>query len=89
MDPFARKLIGQYLDHRHEDVGKLTEALETADFETIRITGHNLYGSGAAYGLDNISDLGRELENAANAEDRAKIQRHITELTFYLENLHI
>ena len=89
MDPFARKLVGQYLDNRQEDVGKLTEALETADFDTIRITGHNLFGSGAAYGLDGISVLGRELEAAASAEDGAKIKRHIKELVSFLENLQI
>lgn len=85
MDLFARKLVGQYLDNREEDVGKLTEALETEDFETIRMTGHNLLGSGAAYGLDAISILGRELETAANTGDRAKIKRHISELVAFLE----
>lgn len=88
-DPFARRLVGQYLDHRQEDIGKLTEALEASDFETIRITGHNLFGSGAAYGLEDISDLGRKLESAADAGDAAKIRRHIEELTHFLGNLQI
>ena len=60
-DPFARQLMGKYLGHRKDDVDKLRRALAASDFDTIRITGHNLYGSGAAYGLDDISWLGASI----------------------------
>lgn len=84
-DPFARRLIGKYLSHRKDDIGKLTKALAESDFETIQATGHNLYGSGAAYGLDQISWLGEHFEKAAIAQNAPEIERLIGELTEFLD----
>lgn len=88
-DPFARRLIGQYLGNRKDDIDKLTRALAESDFETIRITGHNLYGSGAAYGLEQISWLGEGLEKAAETADAPGIERLIGELTDFLHKLRV
>ncbi len=88
-DPFARRLIGKYLDNRRDDIDKLKRALADADFETIRITGHNLYGSGSAYGLDDISWLGASIEKAADEENRTKIEGLISELTYFLQKLRV
>lgn len=88
-DPFARRLIGKYLDNRRDDIDKLTNALAASDFETIRVTGHNLYGSGAAYGLDDISWIGASIESAADVEDVPKIEMSIGELKAFLQKLKV
>ena len=88
-DPFARKLVGKYLENRKEDVTRLAAALAESDFETIRVTGHNLYGSGAAYGLDDISWIGASIENAAEARDSERVQRHIDDLRSFLTRLKV
>ena len=88
-DPFARRLIGKYLENRKDDIGKLTAALADSDFETIRITGHNLYGSGAAYGLEDISFIGASIEHAAHLRDVPKINKSIGELEAFLKNLKV
>ena len=88
-DPFARQLVGQYLKNRKGDVDKLSAALSKEDFETIRITGHNLYGSGAAYGIDDISFIGASIENAAESCDAERIDRLIGELTELLKALKV
>lgn len=88
-DPFARSLIGKYLGKRRDDIGKLRRALSDRDYETIRITGHNLYGSGAAYGLDEISNLGASIERAANAQDAARIERLIDEMADFIGALRV
>lgn len=79
-DPFARKLVGDYLENRRADIAKLTQALRDSDFETIRVTGHNLFGSGAAYGIEVISEMGAGIETAAENRDVARIERCITDL---------
>ncbi len=79
-DPFARKLVGKYLENRKDDITKLNGALLSGDFETIRVTGHNLYGSGAAYGLDPISEIGAAIEIAAREADSKRLKRLIEEL---------
>lgn len=88
-DPFARRLIGKYLDNRKGDIDKLTAALSNEDFDTIRITGHNLYGSGAAYGLDDISWIGASIEKAANSKDISEIERSIGDLESFLLRLKV
>ena len=88
-DPFARKLMGQYLDNRKHDIDRLAAALAASDFETIRVTGHNLYGSGAAYGLDDISFIGAGIEEAADSADAKRIETLIGELRDFLKRLKV
>lgn len=88
-DPFARSLMGRYLDNRKEDIGKLTDALVGGDFEIIRVTGHNLYGSGSAYGFETISRIGRDLEVAADTANGASVEALIRELAEFLQKLKV
>ena len=88
-DPFARKLVGQYLANRESDIGRLRDALQHHDFETIRLSGHNLSGSGSAYGLDEVSRIGARLEQAANERDNARICDLVAELADYLRNVDV
>lgn len=88
-DPFARQLVGQYLKNRKDDIDKLSDALAKSDFETIRTTGHNLYGSGAAYGIDDISFIGASIESAADEADTDRIERLIGELGDLLRRLKV
>lgn len=88
-DPFARQLVGQYLQNRKADIKKLKVALSKADFEAIRTTGHNLYGSGAAYGIDDISFIGASIEKAADSSDADRIEQLIGELCDLLKRLKV
>ena len=88
-DPFARKLVGQYLQNREGDIGKLQDALRRDDFETIRVTGHNLYGSGSAYGLDEVSRIGANLEQAAEQQDSTGVARLVGELAEFLRTVEV
>lgn len=88
-DPFARKLVGDYLENRRADIARLTQALLDSDFESIRVTGHNLYGSGAAYGFEAISEMGAGIESAAEARDVAGIERRIADLRDLLRQVKV
>ena len=88
-DPFARKLVGDYLENRRADVARLTQALRDSDFESIRVTGHNLYGSGAAYGFEAISEMGAGIESAAEARDVPGIERRIADLEGLLRQVKV
>lgn len=88
-DPFARKLMAQYLANRQEDLQKLRDAVTRDDFEAVRLTGHNMHGSGSSYGLDRISELGRDLETAAIEHDKPAISELISALESYVRTLHI
>ena len=88
-DPFAKRLMVRYLGRREADLEALRSALAQNDFDCIRVKGHNLYGSGSAYGLDRISELGNSLEAAAIAEDHGAITEQINALESYVRKLRI
>ena len=88
-DPFARQLMARYLERRDTDIGNLRVALDDEDFDTIRVTGHNLFGSGSAYGLDEISRLGESIEKAAEQRDADALGNLISDLQAYLVGLKI
>lgn len=88
-DPFARQLMARYLERRGSDVDNLRDALDATNFETIRVTGHNLFGSGSAYGLDEISRLGEKIEKAAEQRDAAGLEALISDLEVFLGALKI
>jgi len=88
-DPFARQLVGRYLEKRSADLGKLEDALSNEDFETIRVTGHNLFGSGSAYGLAEVSRIGKELETSAEAGDASAIAVLIRRLEAFLDRVKL
>lgn len=88
-DPFARHLMAQYLERREQDFRAIATALTESDFAAIEAIGHKLGGSGSAYGLDEVTRLGRELEKAAQAEDSIAVEAHIAELQFYIHHLKL
>ena len=88
-DPFARRLMVQYLDRRRRDFEMLSAAVADSDFDTIELIGHKLFGSGSAYGLHEVSRLGEELENAAQGRNPAKIAALIEELENYMQQLKL
>lgn len=89
VDPFAKKLIENYLLRREDDLSLLRTSLENGNFEEIRVKGHNLSGSGSAYGLDRISEIGKNLEQAAEGGDATALVLHIDTLEKYLKKLRI
>ncbi|MEM6513768.1 MAG: hypothetical protein AAF660_12205 [Pseudomonadota bacterium] len=88
-DLFARQLMDRYLDKRRADVSALRIMENESDFLSIERKGHNLFGSGSAYGIDAISELGAALEKAAAKRDRQKIGHLIDEFESFVAHVTI
>ena len=88
-DPFARRLLAQYLARRAADIEAVRQALSDGDWELVRVTGHNMYGSGEAYGLKAVSEYGKQLEQAALDCDPASADTAITALAVFLRDIKI
>ncbi len=82
IDPDIEDLIPGFLQNRRNDIKKIQEALTIGDYETIRILGHSMKGSGGGYGFDYISEIGLYLEQFA----KKKIYKKIPDLLYKLEN---
>ena len=65
----VQELVPGYVERKQADIAALWMALKTGDYETLSTLGHQLKGSGTAFGFDGLSDFGASLEQAAKASD--------------------
>ncbi len=77
-------LLPQYFALCRRDLEHLQRALHDGIFDEIRIVGHNLKGSGGAYGFPELSQMGLEIEAASKTGDREALQRQIEGLADFL-----
>jgi HPt (histidine-containing phosphotransfer) domain-containing protein len=89
VDSDLEELIPGFLENRHNDIASILNALKEQDYETIRLLGHSMKGSGVGYGFDVISDIGRSLEQAAKDRDMDDIKHQLGLLSKYLESIDI
>jgi len=83
------ELVPRFLAHRRADADRLREALERADFDTVRGIGHAMKGAGAGYGFEEISAIGAALEQLARAGDAAAASAEVTRLREFLERVEV
>ncbi len=82
--PAFEDLRSGYITHRAEELGRLADALDDGEWETLSKAGHNLKGTGAAYGFAELTELGRNLEKAAKAADRRAAEALVESIGLYL-----
>ena len=78
-----------YLQKMAEDMKNIIAELEQDDFESVRVRGHNIKGSGGAYGLDFISKIGGNIEQSAAAGNGDAVRAHLDELSTFIDNVKI
>lgn len=88
-DQDLSELIPGFLQHRHDDIRLIAEYLEKGDFESLRILGHSMKGSGSGYGFDDISDIGAVIEQDAKEKNPAEIQKQAEALEDYLLRVEV
>jgi CheY-like chemotaxis protein len=69
-----------YLQSIEANIDAISEAVGREDYTVARKLGHQMAGSGGAYGFPEITKLGRALENAAKEENGADVRIHLAEL---------
>ncbi len=88
-DLSLRSLIPRYLQNRGSDIDAITTALEENDYETVRILGHNMKGTGTGYGFGRITAIGASLEQAALRRAPEEIRLKVAELVHFLGQLRV
>ncbi len=89
VDEDLEELIPGFLLNRRNDVIIINEALTKGDYETLRITGHSMKGSGGGYGFEAISRIGADIEKAAKESRDEDIRPLVKELEDYLGRIRI
>jgi HPt (histidine-containing phosphotransfer) domain-containing protein len=83
-----RPMMPGFLERKEKDLQELRRLLKAQDFVGIRYIGHKLKGTGGGFGLQVISEIGGELEAAANEEDLNRTKefvRHLANATKFLK----
>lgn len=89
IDADLEDLIPDFLDNRREDIQLMTDAIGSQDYETIQRIGHSMKGAGGGYGFDEITDIGRQIEDAAKSHNTDEINQGIQALAHYLDHIDI
>lgn len=82
-------LIPLFLENRRKDIRRLGECLERSDFKATYIIGHNLAGTGSAYGFNLLTEIGRKMELASKAENAADVRALTAEIDAYLNTVEV
>jgi HPt (histidine-containing phosphotransfer) domain-containing protein len=89
VDKDLADLIPTYMNNRRKELDNLRAALAAADFEQLRLLGHRMRGVGNSYGFEDITDLGKHIEDGARAGDKAALEAHIARYGDYLSRVEI
>jgi CheY-like chemotaxis protein len=79
--------IPAYLQNCRQNAIMMLDALDRVDFETVTILGHQMRGSGGAYGFQAITDIGAALQQAAESADADVSRKWVGELSSYLDGV--
>jgi HPt (histidine-containing phosphotransfer) domain-containing protein len=83
------ELTPGYLAARRNELGEMAHLLAASDFESLRILGHNLKGTGASYGFPALTRLGDLLERSATQRDRETLRADLSQLSDYLAKVRL
>lgn len=86
-NPIVMRLLPKYLENRRKDIGILESALAAGDLTLLRKLGHDMRGTGGAYGVLPISHIGEEIEEAALISDLDRIRKAVQALVLFLNRV--
>lgn len=89
VDADLEDLIPGFLENRSKELNSLREALESGNYQTIQSMGHSMKGVGGGYGFEGISEIGKDLEDAAKAQDLDAISALIEKYGDYMERIEV
>ena len=89
VDSILEDMIPEYLEHRKAEVPIIQGALEQNDYPALREIGHDIEGTGGAFGFKGLAELGRALRLAAREEDNSEIEKIAEQIETYLRRVKV
>jgi HPt (histidine-containing phosphotransfer) domain-containing protein len=80
VEPFMADLVPEYVREKRRQVRELRLLLDAGDLRQVQRIAHDLKGTGTAYGIPDVTRLGRELEAAGQRADAAAASALVEEL---------
>ena len=88
-DEAMERLLLRYLERRSAQSDELHGALARRDFAALEAIGHKLLGSGAAYGMPGLTQIGARLEENAILKDDAVLATTIRDYDDFVRSVRI
>ena len=80
-------LASGYLKSSREKAAEIVVAIGNENFDAIRTTGHNMKGTGTAYGFPRLTELGDSIEKSALEKDAGALRTAVQDLIAYLDRI--
>ncbi|MBC7637907.1 MAG: PAS domain S-box protein [Acetobacteraceae bacterium] len=78
------RLADAFIGNARRNLAIMQAALAAADFKTISSLGHGLRGAGGMFGYPALTDIGAEIEFAADSGNEATARRWVDDLSVFL-----
>lgn len=88
-DPDIQDLVPSFVENRHRELAEMLVAASQNDYNLLRRSAHTWKGICRPYGFVHLETLSKLLEKAAEAEDRASVDRMLMAIKFHLERVRI
>ena len=89
VDASFEPLIPKFMTNRKKEIATMAEAVIHNDFDTIRKVAHGMKGVSGSYGFPAMTAAAALLEQAAKSADGDSINRQLTALASYLDQVQI
>jgi signal transduction histidine kinase/DNA-binding NarL/FixJ family response regulator len=89
VDEELAAILPRFLSNLRKNPAAIAAALERGDYDAVRSLGHNMKGTGASFGLPQISTLGDRLERAAKEHSADSVLAANSELAEFLDRVEI
>lgn len=87
--PGVEDLIPTFLQNRIAEIETLRNALLANDFAELARLGHRMKGVGAPYGFDTVSELGRQIQDAARSANADALAERVAEYAEYMARVRV
>ena len=84
----SNEIIQKYLERRKQDLDNCLSFLARRDFHELEKIGHQLKGNGTTFGYPELSVIGKNLEQAAQAHDLTKLRAMVGSLFQWVKADH-
>lgn len=89
LDSFYLELTDDYLKEELSNIDRIISALENFDFTAVEWFADMIKGHGGSFGFNAITDMGRNIEQAAKKRNIFSIRYWINELIKYVQTVQV
>lgn len=82
-------LAEMYLEAKQKDIELYKTALQNKDFKAIKDASHKMKGTGASYGFEYLTELGKNMEEASLNEEFDNLVKMVDDFENHLSQIVI